>query len=526
MRRFRRRTRSQYLLPFVLLVSLGVFIILAFQLWGSFFGSTKGDAIFYIAEGRSKVLGFGISEWENLYNGSKVKLGDSVKTLKNAKGVIIFYDGTMLRLDEDTQVTLVDISKKSDYQEILIYLNTGKIWVNKPKQTVIRKTDFLINTNYASYAITGTIFDLEKNTEEILRVIKGQVQVDIIEESEGKNRSIESIPVGIGQQITLNERVMKEYYERKSPSVLGVLDPIFQTTEWYLWNIREDENPTDFAKDGPGLIFDSESTPDNALSGNSTADASGSSVTVKKSELSAPTLTSPKSSSIVTAKDTQSLSGKASDGTKKILLKQLLAGDEAVQKILVNSFDADALTWSYEISAAKGNLKPGNNVYEFVGIDENAAETESLKVEIEYQSAEPDLVIDKPAIEKPTVTSVDGKSYKEGMVVTKDGFAISGGAKGADAVWVDDFKLNKYQPGDATWSYNIKVSYGNLKPGLNSYQVYGVTEDGKKSPILTVKIDYQPPQPVEPVATTTTTTAPATTTNPVPVVAPERPINS
>jgi hypothetical protein len=522
------------LLPFVLLVSFGVFIILAFQLWGSFFANTKGDAIFYIAEGRSKVLGFGTSEWENLYNGSKVKLGDSVKTLKNAKGVIKFYDGTMLRMDEDTQVTLVDISKKSDYQEILIYLNTGKIWVNKPKQNVIRKTDFLINTNYASYAITGTIFDLEKNSDEILRVVKGQVQVDIIEEADGKSRSIESVPVGIGQQITLNEAVMKEYYDRKSPSVLGVLDPAFQLTDWYLWNIKEDENPTDFTKAGSGILTDGEATPDNSLTdGSDTTDSSDDTATpVEKSALAAPTLTSPKSSSIVTAKDTQALSGKASDGTKKILLRELLAGEETYRKILITSFDPDALTWTYDISATKGNLKAGKNVYEFVGIDESAKETEALKVDIEYQAAEPDLVIDKPAIEKPTITTVDGKAYKDSMTVTRDGFTISGGATGADAMWVDDFKLNKYQPGDATWSYNIKVSYGNLKPGLNSYQVYGVTEDGKKSPILTVKIDYQPPKVEEPAATvstattTTATTAPATVTTPVTVGTPEKPLNS
>jgi hypothetical protein len=150
-------------------------------------------------------------------------------------------------------------------------------------------------------------------------------------------------------------------------------------------------------------------------------------------------------------------------------------------------------------------------------------------VEIEYQAAEPDLVIDKPAIEKPTITTVDGKPYKDSMTVTKDGFTISGGATGADALWVDDFKLNKYQPGDATWSYNVKVSYGNLKPGLNSYQVYGVTEDGKKSPVLTVKIDYQPPKVAEPVATTATTTAATTTpavTTPVTVTSPERPLNN
>lgn len=520
MRRYRRRTRSQYLLPFVLLVSLGVFVILAFQLWGMFFTSAKGDAVYFLAEGRSKVLSFGTTEWENVYNGSKVKLGDSVKTLKNSKGVIQFYDGTMLRLDEDTQVTLLDITKKSDYQEILIYLNSGNIWVNKPKQNVIRKTDFVITTNYASYSITGTVFGLEKLQDEILRVVRGQVQVDILEQVDGKSRSIESVPVGIGQQITLNDRVMQEYYERKSPSVLGLLDPLFQTSDWYIWNSKEDENPTDFAKWSTGAITDGEATPENDLS---TMMEEGVTMddNAEKSSIAAPTLTSPKSDTMLTTKDTQSLSGKAEDGTKKILLRQLLAGETTEKKILINNFDVDALTWSYEISSAKGNIKAGKNVYKFVGIDENAKETEALTVEIEYQQDEPDLVIDKPEIEQPKVVSVGDKTYKEGMTLTADGFAIVGSIAGADAVWVDDFKLSRYSSGDATWTYNVRTSYGNLQTGLNTYQVYGVTEDGKKSPVLTVKFNYDPPKVETPEpATTTEAAAPADAS------VPERPLNS
>lgn len=530
MRRYRRRAKSQYLLPFVILVSVGVFIILAFQLWGAFFTNAKGDATFYMAEGRSKVLSFGTNEWENLYNGSKVKLGDSVKTLKNAKGVIEFYDGTALRMDEETQITLVDISKKSDYQEILIYVNSGKIWVNKPKQNVIRKTDFVINTNYASYAIAGTVFALDKGNEEVLHVIMGKVQVDILEEVEGKTRTIESIPVSIGQQVILNERVMQEYYERKSPSVLSGIDPVFQTSAWYLWNIKEDETPTDWANRTSGTIDDEESTPDNSLGLSSLDTESGS---VARSDLPAPKLTSHATAAIVTEKDIQKLEGTAEEGVKKLLLRQLLAGEAEPKKVLINTFDEDDLTWSYEISSSKGNLKSGSNIYEFVGIDENASETAPLRVEIEYQSAEePDEANDTVQTElgKPEVSTVNGKSYEDNMTITKDGFAITGTISGADAIWVDDFKLNKFESGDTNWTYNAKVSYGNLVKGKNIFKVWGTTEDGKKSDVLSITINFEPPEEevVAPESTTTVSTpvsAPAEE-KPEVVLSPERPLNS
>ncbi len=525
MRRYRRRTRSQYLLPFIILISLGVFLILAFQLWGSFFPTVKGDALYYLPEGRSKVLSFGTTEWGNIYNGTKVKLGDSVKTLHGAKGVLQFYDGTIVRLDEDTQITLIDIADKNDYQEILVYLNGGKAWINKPKQNVVRKTNFVITTNYASYTDTGTVFDLEKLNDEILHVMKGQVQVDILENAEGKTRTIESIPVGIGQQIVLSDAVMQEFYQRQSPSVLSALDPIFQTSNWYLWNNKEDENPTDFSKHSGETLLDNESTPDIST----TADTSSNTLELPKSDLAAPIMISPKSTTILAAKDSQSLSGKVAEGTKRLLLKQSLAGDTEVQKILINTLDISKLTWDYQVSTQKGNLKPGKNVYDFVGIDENARETEALHVEIDYQApTEPDLVNDKPTLSKPVLNTVDGKPYQSGMTIDHDGFVLSGTIVGADQVWVDDFQLSKFKSKDRDWTYNVKSSYGNLVPGLNIYKIYGASESGNKSEALTVNINYKSAvQPITVTPAVKDTPTPSTPPITPPAEAgPERPLNS
>ncbi|MCC7432938.1 FecR domain-containing protein [Candidatus Peregrinibacteria bacterium] len=532
MRRYRRRARSQYLLPFVALVIVGVVLVMIFQIWGIFFANSKGDAVYYTATGRSKVLAFGTSEWENMLSGSKVKLGDSVKTLKSGRGVVTFYDGTVMRLDENTQVTLLDISKKNDYQEILIYLNEGKIWVNKPKQNVIRKTDFVINTNYASYSITGTVFDLEKSvSEEVLHVVKGQVQTDIIETVDGKTRTIESMPVGIGQQTVLNETVMKAFYERQSPSVLGAFEADFEESEWYKWNEKEDLNPTNFAKGAVNseVISDQQSTPDSGAVDSANVEADQA-----NDKLPAPELVSPKTANMVLKKDSLTVSGKTVNGIKKLILRQTVAGNDQPEKILINDFDPKTLAFNYDLSEAKGNLKVGPNLYEFVGYDENAKETWPLKLEIEYQKANSSS---DQKLEKPLVLTIDGKSYKEGMTIEKDGFAIAGSVNGASQVWVDDFKLNKFKAGDKTWAYNVKVSYGNLKPGLNTYQVYAVNEAGDKSSILIVKINYKPlvvekPVLAVPAVTTSSSTGNGTTEQPASsvttpaVVAPEKPINS
>lgn len=125
------------------------------------------------------------------------------------------------------------------------------------------------------------------------------------------------------------------------------------------------------------------------------------------------------------------------------------------------------------------------------------------------------------------------------MTITKDGFAINGTIQGADAIWVDDFKLNKFESGDTNWTYNAKVSYGNLLKGKNVFKVWGTTEDGKKSEVLSITINFEPPEEetvtVETSTTSSETPSPTTASESVPasteevpevVITPERPLNT
>lgn len=488
MRRYRRRGKPQFLIPFLALISVGVVFILAFQVWGFFFPNNKGDAVLYIAEGRAKVLPFGKSEWENTYNGAKVKLGDSVKMQTGSKGVVSFYDGTVMRMDQGAEITLVDITKKSDYQEILLTLNRGNVWVNKPTKNVIRKTDFVINTNYASYSITGTVFDLEKNDLETLRVMKGQVQADIIENVDGRNRVIESIQVGLGQEINLDQASMEAFYERKSPSVLRATSTEFKSGAWYLWNTAEDDEPTDFANGQTSRII----MPEDNEAGENESENSD-----QLSSLEKPTISEPQGGALNTDTDKQTIKGKASVGTKQVIVKQLLAGATDEEKILLNSFDPEKLDFSYEISLAEGNIKEGTNIYRIVGIDENALETAAVEVEIVYKGDVENAEVDEEdeedtatvALGKPVATSVNGKTYTSGMEVKED-IVITGTIAGAEKVFVNDYQLSKFTTGSTSWSYNAKVSLGNLKAGTNVYEVYGVDKDGKKSAVIEVTVKY------------------------------------
>ncbi len=495
MRRFRRRRKSNYLLPFLALISVGVILILGFQIFGGLFGSQTGDAVYYTADGRSKTLAFGQAEWETTYNGVKIKLGDSVKTLKNAKGVISFYDGTVVRLDEDTEVKLTDITKNDDDQKILLSLNRGSLWVNKPKERVIDKTDFVIQTDYAAYSITGTVFALEKKTSsESLRVMKGEVQVDITEEANGEVRVIENMAVGIGQEVNLDDAVMQAFYNRESPSVKKAISPDFRDSSWFKWNEKEDLAPTDYTGQVSSASPISDPSDDEDEAEEDDADEA------EKSDLAVPTISSPEETSIVSEEDEFEIRGVAAEGTQKVLVVQLLAGEVDEEKVLLNNYDADELNFSYDISLAQKNIKSGKNVYRFIGVDENARETEAVTVEIEYlgedateesEDEEDDSANNAVGeLSKPTVSKVAGKNYSSGMDVEDSAFSISGTISGADSVWVNDYQLSQFKEGDSEWTYNVNADWGNLEEGENEYEVYGTNFEGEKSEIVTIRINY------------------------------------
>lgn len=490
-RYYRRRRRTNYLIPFLVLISLGVVAIILIQMIGGWFAGTKGDAVFYIAEGRAKVLPFGTSEWEQSYNGGKVKLGDSVKTLDNAVGVLSFYDGTLVRFDEDTEITLVDITKDGEAQNIVMNLNRGQIWVNKPREQVMNKTDFIVNTEYASYSITGTVFNLARSeSQESIKVIKGQVQVDILEDMNGKKRPIHSISVGIGQEVILDEAVMNAFLERKTPSVLKAITEEFKESNWYQWNSGEDEDPTDFPKSGStdnSGIVDEEATGEVSLD-ESVDDA-------ERSELSAPKISTPDTLDIVSEDDEFSISGTVEDGIRKIVLVEKLAGDDVGKKVILSDFDADELDFAYEISLEERNIRSGINKYEFIGIDENAKETAPAVLTIEYltedqeeDDANNNVVLG--SLEDPEVTAVAGRDYQAGMEIEDTAFSITGTISGVDSVFVDGYQLKAFEAGDETWQYNVNVNYGNLLEGKNIFVVYGATEDGKQTANLNVEINF------------------------------------
>jgi len=520
MRRVYRRKRPiEYILPFLVLVGLGVIGVLGYQLWNNLQGA-KGDVFFYVAAGKAKILQYGLTDWETGYSGTKLLLGDSVKTSQLSRGVLKFFNGTMVRLGDDTEVTVTDITKRNDIEKIGLTLTHGSIWINKMQTEGVDQSDLQVRTAHMLVADTGSVFEVESNTADVVRVMKGGVSAQILGTDADKNSLLDKIQVGVGQEMTLDAAILKAFQNHETPSVLMALSDQFKLSDWYMWNSREDSNPTDFSanngqetqqsltlsQQGLGVSQQNGSTQQTTLAPLTGTQQTQTNPSTSGS-LSSPVITQPSPTVMTTATNKVSISGTVDPSTAKVVVSETIGGN--TDEYTLSKYKSGSTSFTYNVSEALGNFKSGENIYRFYAVDASGNKSDSADVHITYNKT---AVVVTDALVAPQVTSYNGSTNS---TVTVGVVKVIGSVAGAQNVLVNGVALTKFQAGDKTWTYYANENGGNLVPGVNNYEVYAVDPQGVKSAVTKFTITYNKSAGV-PASTggtqaTTPTSKPATT---------------
>ncbi len=404
------------MLPFLVLIALGFIVVMGFQLFQNFFGQSKPDAFFYVYEGKARILPFGQSEWDEAYSGTKLLIGDKIKTLGNGRLIMDFFNGSKVRADHDSAVSLTDLSKAVDSENILLSVDNGKVWVNAHKSTNVKESKVQVRIANALVKSKGTIFEVESNDTQVIRVFEGQVDVDVLVDVDGKQRVAETITIGVGQEITLDEAVIKSFAQGNNPSILKGVNDDFKGSSWYKWNMAEDISPSVFEK---GKLQNSSSSLTEEIGDDtseteetqqtqvlSDEDSTPDAEPVLLEDLEKPELSNPADGTdTVKAGQIYKMSGTVSSATQKVFVEQNLAGVKSTYTL--GKYQAGSKQWSYNISATYGNLADGENVYKVYAIDKNGKKSDPVTVKLNYSAP-----VEKPAPvettsevnEKPKVT--------------------------------------------------------------------------------------------------------------------------
>ncbi len=505
MRRIQRRKRPlDYLLPFLIFISIGVIAVLGFQLFMNFGNQGKTDVYFYVAEGKAKLLPYGSTDWDNAFSGTKLLLGDSLKTSFGSKVVLQFFNDTVIRMAEDTAITLTDVIKSSDKESIVLNLDNGKVWVNGQKSAGVREAEYEVRTKNLKVMATGTVFEVESDSEQLVRVFDGDVKVDILVDNEGQERVADTVLVGVGQQLLLDDASISAFEDNKNPSVLNAIDDDFKTTNYYKWNISEDDSPTDFAnasestyEEAPLGHFESEEDrltddidlDEEDMTDEDTASDDEEEVDVDNNIVKKPEIIEPTDTVTTTGKLT--IKGTVGSNVTKVVVESEVGGN--TDSYTLSQFQKGDSVWSYNVSETFGNIAEGNNTYLVYAYDEDDNKSSPATILISYDKdgisdddEDQEISIEED-FEAPSVVSYNGASSP---TVNTDTVTVKGEVAGAKNVVVNGYTLSKFNPGDISWTYIASESLGNLELGENNFTVYATDEDGNKSDVTEFTITY------------------------------------
>lgn len=131
--------------------------------------------------------------WHLLSKNAIIKVNQRIKTAKNSKAELTFSDGKIVRLSENTDVTLIK-SKKEEHS--IIKILTGKLWSNIKN---VGSGRFAVQGPTAVLAVMGTTFEVEAEPKQTdLSVFEGSVGVQQPNEKvEELNKNLERLKLEV-----------------------------------------------------------------------------------------------------------------------------------------------------------------------------------------------------------------------------------------------------------------------------------------------------------------------------------------
>lgn len=241
--RIHRKRLLDYFLPLFIFISFAVIVILGWQLYRSIASKSElMDVYLFIPEGQAKILPWGSYNWDNAVNETRVLQGDEIQTQLESRGVIRFFQKLFLRIDQETTVVLTEVSPGRSRDTYDIAMKGGALWLNTQKyddkdmELTVRTTNLVIQSS-------DGVFEIEdREGAEIVRVVRGLVEVAVMVKEGTSQREVESVKVPAGQEFVMDADAYEAYKKYQSPEVFGPISQMFIETGWYLWNSSEDGN--------------------------------------------------------------------------------------------------------------------------------------------------------------------------------------------------------------------------------------------------------------------------------------------
>jgi hypothetical protein len=119
------------------------------------------------------------NDWSKALFNQSLLSGQKVKTQEESRAEIGFADGSIIRIDGNSKLDIIDAKKeKSGAQTATAKVWSGKVWANVNKMS--KKTKFQLESPTAVAAVRGTVYRMAVSDDQTTKiaVYSGEVAVD------------------------------------------------------------------------------------------------------------------------------------------------------------------------------------------------------------------------------------------------------------------------------------------------------------------------------------------------------------
>lgn len=478
----RRRNRSNPI-PLLLFISvLGFFLWAIFQLFVFLFSNIQSEsssAEIKILKGRAEFLLPESLNWSPAFSEQKLWPDETIRTGTNSKASLNIFQNNILFLGPETEIKVIVLEENSSQKKkIKLQLKKGNIWVKAADDDFKDKSSsFEIESPRLSLSITGTVFDLShSDTEDVIRLVKGSLNVSPSTTTETPS----TLSMGVGQKlVTKAETSLSE-------DQLTAIDPEFIESDWHTQNLGE-FFPLEAKEIQQRLNKNNKNNEEADPLANPLA-------TDGSTDVESPQIISPQNGIKIPASEQRV----AIEGTASLDTFQIEINGFALTK-----FTPGDKKWTYYAATKFGTLFSGENKFSVVAISRDGKRSIPTTLTITYEGASitktpppttpPETKspttenFPTPIITSPKVASIETIHQTAAAVITIRGEVNNQ----TQAVEVNGFRLQKFKPGNTTFSYIANAGYGNMKKGLNTYEITAIGNNDASSSTK-VLIEYTP----------------------------------
>ena len=162
--------------------------------------------------------------WIEVYNGQKIPAGTKIMTDNIARAQLVFPNGTITRLDKNTEVELTSLQQAPS--KIKVSLNLGRIWSRVTK--ILGKEElYQTETDTVVATVRGTSYGHElRGKKSIIMVAESNVDASC-------QKIKQAIRVKEGYKVDLTCNLDIE------PKIVKI-NELDKKTEWYIFNQEQD----------------------------------------------------------------------------------------------------------------------------------------------------------------------------------------------------------------------------------------------------------------------------------------------